>query len=443
MDTIVAISTPLGSGGIGVIRMSGKEAKEIASKVFATKKLNSFMDAEPNYMYLGNIDEENVKEKCFAVYFKSPNSYTGEDVVEFQCHGGVALVNKVVDLLLEKGAKLADRGEFTRRAFINGKMALADCEGVIEMINADSDASLNAGYRLMEGKLSKQIVALQDEITDLLARGEASLDYPEELEEEVDEYTREKMKSVKAEIENLVDSYTYGRIVKEGVKVALVGKTNVGKSSMLNAFLGKERAIVTDIAGTTRDVIEESVEVGGIKITFTDTAGIRESDDVVEKVGIEKAKSELKSSDIVLYVVDVEDKEKDEEFEKLLEGKKVIRVVNKIDKVEDSKDFEDGVIPVSCKTGENVKKVLDEIVNAVSEGKVTSGGETVVLKRHYQAIVEAKKSIDEVYYNYDMMDNCLRLMELKNAWNKLGEVTGTTATEDIIDAIFSKFCLGK
>ena len=225
--------------------------------------------------------------------------------------------------------------------------------------------------------------------------------------------------------------------------MALVGKTNVGKSSMLNAFLGKERAIVTDIAGTTRDVIEESVEVGGIKITFTDTAGISESDDVVEKVGIEKAKSELKSSDIVLYVVDVEDKEKDEEFEKLLEGKKVIRVVNKIDKVEDSKDFEDGVIPVSCKTGENVKKVLDEIVNAVSEGKVTSGGETVVLKRHYQAIVEAKKSIDEVYYNYDMMDNCLRLMELKNAWNKLGEVTGTTAMEDIIDAIFSKFCLGK
>lgn len=443
MDTIVAISTPLGSGGIGVIRMSGEEAKEIASKVFATKKLNCFMDAVPNYMYLGNIDEENVKEKCFAVFFKSPNSYTGEDVVEFQCHGGVALVNKIVDLLLEKGAKLADRGEFTRRAFINGKMALADCEGVIEMINADSDASLNAGYRLMEGKLSKQIVALQDEITDLLARGEASLDYPEELEEEVDEYTREKMKSVKAEIESLVDSYTYGRIVKEGVKVALVGKTNVGKSSMLNAFLGKERAIVTDIAGTTRDVIEESVEVDGIKITFTDTAGIRESDDVVEKVGIEKAKNELKSSDIVLYVVDVEDKEKDEDFEKLLEGKKVIRVVNKIDKVEESKDFEDGVIPVSCKTGENVKRVLDEIVNAVSEGKVTSGGETVVLKRHYQAIVEAKKSIDEVYDNYDLMDNCLRLMELKNAWNKLGEVTGTTATEDIIDAIFSKFCLGK
>lgn len=443
MDTIVAISTPLGSGGIGVIRMSGEEAKEIASKVFATKKLNCFMDAVPNYMYLGNIDEENVKEKCFAVFFKSPNSYTGEDVVEFQCHGGVALVNKIVDLLLEKGAKLADRGEFTRRAFINGKMALADCEGVIEMINADSDASLNAGYRLMEGKLSKQIVALQDEITDLLARGEASLDYPEELEEEVDEYTREKMKSVKAEIESLVDSYTYGRIVKEGVKVALVGKTNVGKSSMLNAFLGKERAIVTDIAGTTRDVIEEIVEVDGIKITFTDTAGIRESDDVVEKVGIEKAKNELKSSDIVLYVVDVEDKEKDEDFEKLLEGKKVIRVVNKIDKVEESKDFEDGVIPVSCKTGENVKRVLDEIVNAVSEGKVTSGGETVVLKRHYQAIVEAKKSIDEVYDNYDLMDNCLRLMELKNAWNKLGEVTGTTATEDIIDAIFSKFCLGK
>ncbi len=442
MDTIVAISTPLGSGGIGIIRMSGYGAKEIASKVFSTKKLASFIEATPNYMYLGNIDEGSVKEKCFAVYFKAPNSYTGEDVVELQCHGGVALINKIVDLLLSKGAKLADRGEFTRRAFINGKMALADCEGVIEMINADSDASLNAGYRLMEGKLTKQIVALQDEITDLLARGEASLDYPEELEEEVDEYTREKMKSVKAEIEDLVNSYTYGRIVKEGVKVALVGKTNVGKSSMLNAFLGKDRAIVTDIAGTTRDVIEESVERDGIKITFIDTAGIRESDDVVEKAGIEKAKSELKNSDIVLYVVDATDKAYDEEFERLLDGKKVIRVVNKIDKIKDAK-FEEGVLYVSCKTGENVGLVLDEIVKTVTEGKVTQGGETVVLKRHYQAIVEAKKSIDEVFDNYDMMDNCLRLMELKNAWNKLGEVTGTTATEDIIDAIFSKFCLGK
>ncbi len=442
MDTIVAISTPLGSGGIGIIRMSGYGAKEIASKVFSTKKLASFIEATPNYMYLGNIDEGSVKEKCFAVYFKAPNSYTGEDVVELQCHGGVALINKIVDLLLSKGAKLADRGEFTRRAFINGKMALADCEGVIEMINADSDASLNAGYRLMEGKLTKQIVALQDEITDLLARGEASLDYPEELEEEVDEYTREKMKSVKAEIEDLVNSYTYGRIVKEGVKVALVGKTNVGKSSMLNAFLGKDRAIVTDIAGTTRDVIEESVERGGIKITFIDTAGIRESDDVVEKAGIEKAKSELKNSDIVLYVVDATDKAYDEEFERLLDGKKVIRVVNKVDKIKDAK-FEEGVLSMSCKTGENVGLVLDEIVKTVTEGKVTQGGETVVLKRHYQAIVEAKKSIDEVFDNYDMMDNCLRLMELKNAWNKLGEVTGTTATEDIIDAIFSKFCLGK
>ena len=442
MDTIVAISTPLGSGGIGIIRMSGYGAKEIASKVFSTKKLASFIEATPNYMYLGNIDEGSVKEKCFAVYFKAPNSYTGEDVVELQCHGGVALINKIVDLLLSKGAKLADRGEFTRRAFINGKMALADCEGVIEMINADSDASLNAGYRLMEGKLTKQIVALQDEITDLLARGEASLDYPEELEEEVDEYTREKMKSVKAEIEDLVNSYTYGRIVKEGVKVALVGKTNVGKSSMLNVFLGKDRAIVTDIAGTTRDVIEESVERDGIKITFIDTAGIRESDDVVEKAGIEKAKSELKNSDIVLYVVDATDKAYDEEFERLLDGKKVIRVVNKIDKIKDAK-FEEGVLYVSCKTGENVGLVLDEIVKTVTEGKVTQGGETVVLKRHYQAIVEAKKSIDEVFDNYDMMDNCLRLMELKNAWNKLGEVTGTTATEDIIDAIFSKFCLGK
>lgn len=443
MSTIVAISTPLGSGGIGIIRMSGTDALTIASKVFCTKKLNSFNFAEPNYMYLGNINAESFVEKCFAVYFKAPHSYTGEDIVEFQCHGGVTLINKILDLLIKNGAEPADRGEFTKRAFINGKMALADCEGVIEMINADSEASLNAGYRLMEGNLTKQVVTLQDKLTDVIARIEASLDYPEELEEEVEEYTRIHLEDIDKDISELVSSYTYGRMVKEGVRVALCGKTNVGKSSLLNAFLNRERAIVTDIAGTTRDIIEESVEHNGLKIVFTDTAGIRNSEDIVEQAGIEMAKSEIQSSDIVLYVIDATDEDRSSELEDILKGKKVIKVVNKIDKLGISYENTDDTIYISCKKRININLVLDRIVEMVTSGKISTGGEAIILKRHYQSLVLAKESIDLVKKKYDELDNCIRLMELKDAWDKLGYITGTTATEDIIDAIFSKFCLGK
>lgn len=447
MSTIVAISTPLGSGGIGIIRMSGDEALNIASKVFVTKKLDSFIDAEPNYMYLGNISTRAFTERCFAVYFRSPHSYTGEDVVEFQCHGGVVLVNKILDLLVSNGAILADRGEFTKRAFVNGKMALADCEGVIEMINADSEANLNAGYRLMEGKLTKEVVMLQEMLTDVIARGEASLDYPEELEEEVEEYTREKMQIIHRNITNLKDSYAYGKMVKEGVKVAFCGKTNVGKSSLLNAFLKKDRAIVTNIAGTTRDIIEESIEYKGIKIVFTDTAGIRESEDIVEQFGVKMAKTEIQSADIVLYVIDEKDIDlpMDEELSKLITGKKVINIVNKIDNNLDKyiNQNKADTIFVSSKEHINLEKVLDKIVEIVSSGMVTAGGETIILKRHYQAIVDAKEAIDDVINHYDEIGSCIRLMQLKTAWDKLGYITGTTATEDIIDAIFSKFCLGK
>lgn len=443
MSTIVAISTPLGSGGIGIIRMSGTDALSIASKVFCTKKLDSFTLAEPNYMYLGNINADTFIEKCFAVYFKAPHSYTGEDIVEFQCHGGVTLINKILDLLIKNGAEPADRGEFTKRAFINGKMALADCEGVIEMINADSEASLNAGYRLMEGNLTKQVVTLQDKLTDVIARIEASLDYPEELEEEVEEYTRVHLEDIHNDIAKLVSSYTYGRMVKEGVRVALCGKTNVGKSSLLNAFLNRERAIVTDIAGTTRDIIEESVEHKGLKIVFTDTAGIRNSEDIVEQAGIEMAKSEIQSSDIVLYVIDATDEDRSSELEDILKNKKVIKVVNKIDKLDNKYENTNDTIYISCKNRINIDKVLDRIVEMVSSGKVTTGGEAIILKRHYQALVKAKESIDIVKEKYDELDNCIRLMELKDAWDNLGYITGTTATEDIIDAIFSKFCLGK
>ena len=443
MSTIVAISTPLGSGGIGIIRMSGSDALDIASKVFCTKKLESFSKAEPNYMYLGNINAVSFVEKCFAVYFKAPHSYTGEDIVEFQCHGGVTLINKILDLLIKNGAEPADRGEFTKRAFINGKMALADCEGVIEMINADSEASLNAGYRLMEGNLTKQVVTLQTKLTDVIARIEASLDYPEELEEEVEEYTREHLEDIHADISNLVKSYTYGRMVKEGVRVALCGKTNVGKSSLLNAFLNRERAIVTDIAGTTRDIIEESIEHKGLKIVFTDTAGIRNSEDIVEQAGIEMAKSEIQSSDIVLYVIDATDEDRSEELETILKGKKIIKVVNKIDKLGSSYNNTEDTIYISCKKRINIDLVLDKIVEMVTSGKVSTGGEAIILKRHYQALVLAKQSIDDVKEKYNELDSCIRLMELKDAWDKLGFITGTTATEDIIDAIFSKFCLGK
>ena len=329
--TIAVISTPIGSGAISIIRMSGSESLNIALKVFSSKKIKN-EEITPRYLYLGDFKFNDVKEKCMMVYFKAPFSYTGEDLVEFQCHGGEYLTKKILEALLSQGATLAENGEFTKRAFLNGKMSLDEVEGVIDIINANSDAEMKTAYSLMKGRLYKEIKSYQDTLTELLADLAVTIDYPEHDDEEITlEKVEENLVTIKNGIENLLKTEKQGSLIKYGIKVALVGKTNVGKSSLLNALLGTNRAIVTDIEGTTRDIISETICYKDIKLNFIDTAGIRESSDKVEQIGIQKSRETIDEADIVLFLIDSSrDLDNDElELLKYIETKNHIIVLNK------------------------------------------------------------------------------------------------------------------
>lgn len=440
--TITAIATPLGTGAIGVVRLSGEKALEIASQVFKTKKLDSFACAKPNVMYLGTIACNGFCDKCLAVYFKAPHSFTGENVVEFQCHGGVRLLEEVVKTLLAKGAVMADKGEFTKQAFLNGKLDLSEAEGIVDMINSENIASLNAGYRMMTGSLHKAVDEISAKILDTVAELEASLDYPEEMEDEVREALPKAIEYIKTKLSCLLDKAQLGRIVKSGINVAIIGKPNIGKSSLLNALLGKERAIVTDIAGTTRDTLEERVERHGIFINFIDTAGIRETEDTIEQIGVDKALSSAKYADVVLFMLNANDKPSDEEIEILqkFEGKPIIKVYNKTDlgKHEENKD---GIF-ISAKFGENIEDILDKICNLFIQGDIDTSGEVITNIRHIEALKNAFESVNSISNCLGVPTECI-LVNLKDAYFELGTITGSSVSENIIDAIFSKFCLGK
>ncbi|MGN1096232.1 MAG: tRNA uridine-5-carboxymethylaminomethyl(34) synthesis GTPase MnmE [Christensenellales bacterium] len=435
MKTIAAISTPLGKGGIGIVRLSGEDSLAIASKVFTAESF-SISDVKPNYMYFGYFKGSDFSDKGYMVYFKAPKSFTGEDTVEFQLHGGIRLLEGVVNECVKHGAIPAERGEFTKRAFLNGKLMLSDAEGVIDMINADSAASLRAGFRLMQGYLAKEVVNLESELIDLISSLEASLDYPEEMEDEVLPEIPKIKNSVGSRLEKLIGSASTGKIIKEGIDVALIGEANVGKSSLLNRLVGKDRAIVTDVAGTTRDVIEVSAEYEGVKINFIDTAGIRESDDLVEKFGIEKSKETAKTADAVLNVIDDTLKGKPLYVDN---DKPVFNVYNKCDKSGGKFGKSGKNYFISAKTGEGVDELLKDVVKLFLSGE-TSSGEIITSKRHLSALIRAKQAIDSVDVTAPI--DCV-LIDLKEALSCLGEITGNNASEEVIDAIFKNFCVGK
>lgn len=442
-STVAAIATPLSAGAVGIVRLSGEEALKIASECFTTTLLPSFTHAEPYRMYLGKFNAEGFSDRCLAVYFKSPHSFTGEDVVEFQCHGGVRLMEEVLKSVISHGAVIADKGEFTKRAFLNGKFSLAQAEGVAEMIMSENIAALNAGYRMLKGNLSSQVRSMLDTILDLTASLEASLDYPDELEEEVKQLSTEVLGKLYIDVKTLLKSASKGRIVKSGINIAIVGAPNIGKSSLLNALLGKDRAIVTDIAGTTRDTLEERIEVNGVFLNFIDTAGIRQTSDYVEQLGIDKAYSSAENADIVLFMLDAsgEMSKEDMALEARLKDKRVLKVYNKSDM---------GILPsnndgiaISALNGTNIDLLLDKIVSYFMSGEVDTSGEILTNLRHIDAVERALDSIKSATYNVEDAPIECTLIDLHAAYSALGEITGDTASEDVIDRIFTKFCLGK
>lgn len=443
-NTIAAISTPLSSGAISIVRLSGDQALEIADKVFTAKNGKKPSSFDSRYMILGTFDAGQFKEQAMCVVFRNPNSYTGEDLVEFQCHGGVLITKGILSALLQNGARLATAGEFTKRAFVNGKMALADAEGMMDMINAESEAEVRAGYNLLSGELSKTAHSGQTELIDILSEIEVSFDYPEETILYITKSkAKERLETLYNNIDKILKTTTAGQMIKNGVRVAIVGKPNVGKSSLLNALVMDQKAIVTDIAGTTRDVVEASLSINGLKFNLFDTAGIRETQDKVEKIGVEKARNIVSSSDIILFVKEsLEETEEDKEVEKLLKNHKHLILINKSDKRKNVKDS-DNIIHISALTGYNLEKVKESLYNLAKQDKSMSDGLVLANERHIDALSRAKNHLKQAIDSIDDYTLDLVTIDLNLCYSALGEITGNTTSEEILDAIFSKFCLGK
>lgn len=443
---IAAISTAVQTGGIAVIRLSGEQSLDVAARLFTAKKLKDGFKPDPGYMYLGTIDAGGFCDKCYMVYFRGPASFTGEDVVEFHLHGGVRLAQGVLDACCAAGARPAERGEFTKRAFLNGKLALADAEGVIDMINADSRAALSAAYRLMEGELSAKVRIIQDLLFDTVTGLEATLDYPDEMEDEQLPSAYGRILQALEMLEPLIKGQSYGQMAKYGINAVLTGRTNVGKSSLMNKMLGSQRAIVTEKAGTTRDVITESLEHNGVKINLADTAGIRESADEIEQEGVKRAKNALSSADLVIFVQAADDMG-DSPVEQCA-GKRIIKVINKTDLVKgikpgrkEKEECFDAVFGVSALTGEGVEEVLDYVAGLFTQGE--GSGEIVTNVRHADAIRKAHERLKEARDGFASAPTDCVLVDVRAAWTCLGEITGNTASEDIVNAIFQRFCVGK
>lgn len=439
---IASIATPLGKGAISIIRMSGKDCLKTALKIFHAKNLEQ---PEPRHMYFGQLElASGAQEQCLMVFFKAPFSYTGEDVVEFQIHGGVLIAQKVLESCLRAGAVLAEPGEFSKRAFLNGKITLDKAEAIIGEINAETEGELLSNLQVTNGLLSSKILAAQDGLKMLLAQLEVGMDYPDETEEtRLKEDVFAKLEQIKSDLCEILDNSHAAKYLRNGINVALIGRTNVGKSSIMNALLGQERAIVTDIQGTTRDNIVESFAHNGIKINLYDTAGIRETSDKVEQIGIEKSKQSLQQADVVLFVLDGSEKlaKDDRQIEKLIHEKPYICVVNKIDKpriLEKQKNE----IEISATSGKNIAALKNKIVELVISKEIDFNKLVLSNERQEQILKEAVQTLNEA-----IQENTLTLditsMLIKKVWNTLGKITGNTENEDIIDLIFSKFCLGK
>ena len=455
-DTIAAIATAPGEGGIGIIRISGEKSLQVAQSIFKSKSGKMIKDYNARTLIYGTVvDNEKVIDEVLVAYMKGPNSYTAEDVIEINCHGGFISVKKILELILSKGVRLAEAGEFTKRAFLNGRIDLSQAEAIIDVIKSKTDMAHEVAQSQLEGSLAKKIKDLRMNVTEVLAHLEVSIDFAEEDVEEITYQTlEEKALELRNEIKKLYDTAESGKILRDGLKTVIVGKPNVGKSSLLNSILGENRAIVTDIAGTTRDVIEEFVNIKGIPLKIVDTAGIRETEDIVEKIGVQKSKESIDSADLVIIVLDSSKPLTDEDLEILesAKSKKTIVLLNKID-LEQAIDQtvieeivgKDNIIKISALKNEGIEQIHDRIESMVFAGDVKSSSNLVITNsRHKDALFKAYNSINDAIDGieqrlpYDFIE-----VDFKNIWDYLGYINGDTVQEDLLDTIFSNFCIGK
>ena len=490
--TIAAIATAPGEGGIGIIRISGYDSFDILKKIFRFKSGKVMLSAEPRRMIYGNIidifkehdqqspgsaeNEDRSVEKisadiideCMVVYMKEPHTYTGEDVVEIQCHGSIISLRKILTLVLKCGAELAERGEFTKRAFLNGRIDLSQAEAVIDIIKARSETGYDAAVAQLQGALSRRIKAIRKNMADLLADIVAHIEYPEEdLEELTYAQIINSLDSIKADIKKLADTSDTGRALRDGLKVAIVGRPNVGKSSLMNAVLREERAIVTDIPGTTRDTIEEAASIGGIPVRIIDTAGIRDTDDTIEKIGIEKSRESMMQADVVLMMADGSHKLSDDDIDIIRSitttGKKCIFIINKSDleRVTDRNSIIDAlwmmpessqgyisdpcIITMSAVSGDGIDELRNEIKRIVYNGEAAPSDDLLITDvRHEEILRNALGLLGDAR---GMLENGEALdfaeSDIRESWMLLGEITGEAVTDDIVTEVFSRFCLGK
>jgi len=462
-ETIVALATPSGAGAVAIIRMSGKNAITIASEVFQSVSNKDVTQQKTHTIHLGTIVEDHkIYDQVLVSIFKNPNSYTGEDVIEISCHGSTFIQQQIIQLLLRKGCRMAQAGEFTLRAFLNGKLDLSQAEAVADLISSDNEASHQIAMQQMRGGFSNEISKLREELLNFASLIELELDFAEEDVEFADrtQFT-ELLNRIEFVLKRLIDSFSIGNVIKNGIPVAIVGEPNVGKSTLLNALLNEERAIVSEIAGTTRDTIEDELVIGGIGFRFIDTAGIRETIDVVESIGIKKTFEKIEQAQVVLYLVESRKSKVEslilqiEELKKIHPEKTIIVIINKVDMLSENEiseisntlstlDFRLSTIFISAKNKEGIDKLKNKLLSFVDTGTLRNNETIITNTRHYDSLLKSLEEIQKVKFGLNSnLPSDLMAIDIRQALYYFGEITGEVTNDELLGNIFANFCIGK